>query len=578
MNETDLVQYFVANAPQIMWFLGAGTSRTAGMPTAMDITWDLKVKYYCRQENQNLNSHDLNNAQVRRRVQSYCDAKGFPPLWSNEEYSHYFEIAFGQDYAAQQRYLADQLDSRKISLNIGHKALAGLITLNKARIIFTTNFDDVIEAASAKVANQNLTAYHLEGSYAALEALNTERFPIYAKIHGDFKYQSVKNLSQDLLGNDVKLQQCFIASASRYGLVVSGYSGRDNNVMSMFYQAIEQPNAFPLGLFWTTPALQSVADNVKDFIAAAQLKGINAHIIDTGTFDTLLSKIWRQIPEKPHNLDDLVMSQKSGIVNIPFETGGTGFPIIRLNGLPITGLPQTCALIEPIKPMSGSELKNLLVANKANAAIGKADNIYGWGNKDELIKALGNDNIANIVEYQLSDPVSAVENSTHYHSFFERGLAYALCNGKPLLLRKSNYSFYIVVDWNKTNDALFNPLKAAIIDKYGNNSIAGSVPRTNQVRWAEAAKIKLEYRNGKLWLMINPTIWIDPQIERQNQKEFTRGKRIRRYNNTTSAILDAWIKILVGDGRGTDVKVSCYDASEFPCEFTINTRTAYSHV
>jgi len=42
LSDGDFIARYVQSAPQIMWFLGAGTSRTAGMPTATDIIWDLK--------------------------------------------------------------------------------------------------------------------------------------------------------------------------------------------------------------------------------------------------------------------------------------------------------------------------------------------------------------------------------------------------------------------------------------------------------------------------------------------------------------------------------------------------------
>lgn len=78
-----------------MWFLGAGTSRTAGLPTATDIIWDLKHRYYCLHENQDLQSHDINNSAIKQKIQAYMDSKGFPALWSPEEYSFYFDLTFG---------------------------------------------------------------------------------------------------------------------------------------------------------------------------------------------------------------------------------------------------------------------------------------------------------------------------------------------------------------------------------------------------------------------------------------------------------------------------------------------------
>lgn len=252
-SEQEFLGHFVQNARQLMWFLGAGATRTAGMPTAADIILDLKRKYYCLQENQNLQTHELSNQAIRRKIQDYLDSRGFPNAQSPDEYSFYFDLTFGTDSAAQQRYISDQLNSTKISLNIGHRILAAFLEMGLARIIFTTNFDEVIETAFSFVADRNLAIFHLEGAYAALEALNAERFPIYAKIHGDFRYKSIKNLSSGLLNNDKEIRKCFLAASNRYGLIVSGYSGRDANVMSMFGEALEQNNPFPLGLFWTTP-------------------------------------------------------------------------------------------------------------------------------------------------------------------------------------------------------------------------------------------------------------------------------------------------------------------------------------
>src|SRR5205085_7162983 len=98
--------------------------------------------------------------------------------------------------------------------------------------------------------------------------------------------QSLKNLPADLIKNDAKIQECFFAASSRFGMIVSGYSGRDTNVMDMFRLALGQTNAFPHGLFWTTPRLFDVARSVHDFIAFARNKGGNAYLVETGTFDT----------------------------------------------------------------------------------------------------------------------------------------------------------------------------------------------------------------------------------------------------------------------------------------------------
>lgn len=62
----------------------------------------------------------------------------------------------------------------------------------------TTNFDTVVERAVAEVTGKSLAAFHLEGSYAAKQALNNDAFPIYCKLHDDFRYTSIKNPTEDM--------------------------------------------------------------------------------------------------------------------------------------------------------------------------------------------------------------------------------------------------------------------------------------------------------------------------------------------------------------------------------------------
>ena len=577
MKEKEFIRHYIANAPQIMWLLGAGTSRTAGMPTATDVIWDLKIRYYCLQENQEIKKHDINNEVIRKKVQRYLDGKNFPQLWSNEEYSFYFNLTFGNDYSAQQKYFAEQLGSHKLSLNIGHKVLAGLIALQQAKLIFTTNFDEVIEQAYSKVSGNTLPTFHLEGSYAALDALNSEKFPIYAKMHGDFKYQSLKNLSEDLKENDQKIQDCMLAASGRYGLIISGYSGRDQNVMTLLHKALELHNAFPQGLFWTTPNLNSIAESVCDFIKAAQNKGINAHIVETGTFDTMLSKIWRQLPNKPQNIIDKVVTSHATRTSIPMLPQGTQFPILRTNAIPIIAVPQSCAKLELKSNLSYSEIKDLLIVNHPRAIITKTDAVLAWGEEKEFHKGLGENQIAQISEHTINEPIKLIAERTFYKAFYERALITAICDNKPLLLR-NNYSFYLVVDPAKSHDSIFQSLKNALKDYNGNPGvITGTIPNGNQTVWSEAIELTLEEKNGNLWLLINPAIWIEPKTDRKNSIDFIKRRILKRYNKVTHSILNAWIEILFNPQKlGDVVEVSCFNDSEYPINFKLNTRTAFS--
>lgn len=577
MSENEFFRHYLQNASHIMWFLGAGTSRSAGLPTAADIIWELKRRYYCLHENQDLQSHDINNNAIKQKIQAYMDSKGFPALWNPEEYSFYFDLTFGGDLAAQQKYINEALASDKVSLNIGHRALAALLAMGQARIIFTTNFDDVIETAYANVSGNNLSTFNLEGSYATLDALNAERFPIYSKIHGDFRYQSIKNLEADLLSNDREIQKCFIAAGARYGLVVTGYSGRDENVMSMFREAIDQNNAFPHGLFWTVTKLPRTTGNMLELIKYARNRGVQAYLVETGTFDEMLSKIWRQIDDKSQSLDARVRTARVRSVSIPLPAPGKQFPILRTNALPVLASPARCGTVDLTNTMTFADLKAKMIEKSPNAILTYTNKVLFWGDEKEIVKVLPKDNIRSIQPFDFDNTVQAVSDSTFMKSFFEEALARALCRDKPLFLRRKGRTYYAVVRDDAAKDKISTGLRKAL--GFNNNPaiITGNVPGLQDVTWAEAVSIRLEERNGRLWVMLRPEIWIKPLARRQEARDFMRQRRLKRYNNKSYSLLDAWIRILLGSvGSGEAIKVSCFPDVNYSADFEVGTRTAYS--
>ena len=105
MELEEFINYYILNAPQIMWFLGAGASRSAGMPSATDIIWDLKRKHYCLKENREITDNELSNEAVRKKIQNYLVSNGCPPMWAEDEYAYYFNLVFGDNPQLHQKYL-----------------------------------------------------------------------------------------------------------------------------------------------------------------------------------------------------------------------------------------------------------------------------------------------------------------------------------------------------------------------------------------------------------------------------------------------------------------------------------------
>jgi hypothetical protein len=187
------------------------------------------------------------------------------------------------------------------------------------------------------------------------------------------------------------------------------------------------------------------------------------------------------------------------------------------------------------------------------------------------------DKIIAIKPFYFEDGAKSVSESTFVKSFFGEALATALCNGKPLFLRRKNKTYYAVVQNDAANGQLFSRLRDVL--GYNNNPVAivGNVPGFQDVTWAESASIQLEERGGRLWAMLRPDIWIKPLARRQEARDFLRQRRQKRYNSQSYRILDAWIEILLGNvGSGSAVKVSCFQNAEYSADFEVGTRTAYS--
>jgi len=555
----------------------------SGLPTATDIIWDLKRRYYAREENQEITQQDLQNEAIQARIQSFMDSRGFPPLWADSEYTTYFEKIFGEDRERQRAYLRAILAEDRVTLTVGNRAMGALLAAGLTRVVFTTNFDSVVERAYADVSGRSIIAYHLEGSIAALQALNNEEFPLYCKLHGDFRYDSVKNLSADLAHQDRQLGLCMQSAAGRFGFIVAGYSGRDSSVMELFRTALEQPTPFPNGLFWTSVKGAPVLPAVTDLIAAAQARGVKAYIVAIETFDALMLRLWRNLPNKPAELDSKVRRSISARVHISVPAPGNTKPLIRLNALPIRSLPSKCLAVRVKRPVDWRELRELQRDTDPRLIFTKADEIWCWGPRADVEKAFGN-NLVEIVEQDLSTDLTAPEN-LHLKGFFEDALATALTRDRPLLSRTRRSCAIVIVDPHAEDKTSLDPIFRAVGKLSGEipglfAPVTEEHPEQAKVFWAEAVRVSIAQKQGKTWAVLDPDIWVWPPRAREIATKYLDERRKGRLNSKFNLLLDAWVQGLIGsNARRTDVSISAFgtgDPANDPV-FSIGSQTAFAY-
>ena len=167
--------------------------------------------------------------------------------------------------------------------------------------------------------------------------------------------------------------------------------------------------------------------------------------------------------------------------------------------------------------------------------------------------------------------------STYLKSFYEHGIAVALCYDKPVLLRKKGKTYYALVDYRQADDERFASLKKAVGFSGNPGPICGTVRKLPDTHWSESVRIRLEERTGVLWLLLEPDVWIKPLKNREDAQDFLRKRKLKRYNIQSYDILNAWIEILIGSiGQGTPVTVTYGADTDYPASFTVSTRTAFS--
>jgi NAD-dependent SIR2 family protein deacetylase len=73
-------------AANLMWFLGAGASASAGIPTVLDMVWEFKQLLFVSQRRVAPQTvADLSNPAIRAQLRAHIDATGTLPAAGSPE-------------------------------------------------------------------------------------------------------------------------------------------------------------------------------------------------------------------------------------------------------------------------------------------------------------------------------------------------------------------------------------------------------------------------------------------------------------------------------------------------------------
>jgi NAD-dependent SIR2 family protein deacetylase len=554
MSPAEFLRVYHLRAPHLMWLLGAGASAASGIRTAGDMIWDFKRRIYCSEQKVPLRAcEDLGDPRLLDKVQEFFDRQGTcPPRDSLEEYAFYFSRVYPSE--ADRRKYIEELTS-KGTPSYGHTALALLLKKDLARIIWTTNFDKNVEDAAAKAFGRtgSLLAVDLEAPHLFRQASQEGRWPLLGKLHGDFQSRRLKNTEDELRSQDAELRQCLVRACQAGGLVVVGYSGRDESVMDALEEAIDQGNGFPQGLFWIARS-SGAAPRVAALLEKARAAGVTeAHLIEVPTFDELLADVVGQCQHLSDEEMALLNEHARRVSDAPLVMDKGGWPVIRLNAIEVVRFPNTCRLVKA--EIGGmKQVRETITRTGANIiASRRKAGVLLFGSDAEARKAFvkGEFDIYTLEDRRLRYP--SPEQSLIYDA-----LVRALVRERPLLARYRAHHPVLFVDPSRRSDPIFQPLTQAA------GSVCG-VLKNVDIPWSEAVSLRLSYRLNKLWLVFEPTVWPEypadeskdeDAIRRQREfvKEFQRERAARRYNRAWNGMLQAWCHVFCGGDKPADLQ------------------------
>ena len=131
--------------------------------------------------------------------------------------------------------------------------------------------------------------------------------PIVVKLHGDFRYDLLKNTDDEtqLLHQSVMNELTHLFDS--LGLIVVGYSGRDESVMSFLENFVKNENetrAFPNGFYWCIREGEVEKQRIKTLIDKLREKGIETDFVKITSFDDFLIGIYNQIGKNDNEIDE----------------------------------------------------------------------------------------------------------------------------------------------------------------------------------------------------------------------------------------------------------------------------------
>ena len=276
------------SASPLSILIGAGASISSGLPSATRCIWEWKRNIFLT-NNPGLENQfkELSLPNVREGIQQWLDDQGhFPPDGAPDEYGFYIQHCFPIE-ADRRRYFQNKIRSSRP--HIGYILLCHLAEAGCVHSVWSTNFDGLVARAAA---NFNLTPVEVGiDTQHRLVSLPTQGKLMCVSLHGDYRYDALKNTPDELQTQEATLCDALIRQTQTASLVVVGYSGRDQSIMRTLNDAYSGHGEG--SLFWCGHGDADPPAHVAALIDHARSNKREAYYVPTLGFDDLMTRLVR---------------------------------------------------------------------------------------------------------------------------------------------------------------------------------------------------------------------------------------------------------------------------------------------
>jgi hypothetical protein len=610
LSLTEFATTWAVQRSKLAWLLGAGVSASAGVPLASSIRDRLLFDRYAVEHQLIRQDLDVSDPVQVQRIHAYFDGKhGMPPVGSAGDYSAAFELCL-PDQSARKGLLSDLIEH--VQPAFGQRVFGGLVVAGACDLVITTNFDRLIEQGISEAQRsgtdldfsqrRELNVAGLDSTTRATTAIQERRWPLVVKLHGDFREKQLMNTDDELQAQDATLRQFVLDVSRQFGLVVSGYSGRDQSVMEMLVSSASSTDAWPHGIWWITRPGSPVSQTVAAFLGQAASKGVSANVVVAANFDETMTSLSRQVVVDDHMRNYFSqLHPKPRALPAAISGSTREWPVLRFNALPVLKAELEISRVTLPGGWPRARVREALMPRTTwPVVVSGPGEVICLGDPEAARAALSD--TAKARDLPEPGPAQTVildllaeDAPPHHQTVLLQAMAYALAQVLPLWPRtdRSGVQELIVTEPSPNEPTSFGKIRATLGAAY-DNDLTGQLDRkygkTHDDRprhWAEDIEIFYERRAGRHWLLFRPYTWIAP-LPRPAQPSTAKRADLdpasplraewwakRRFNEKWAAIIDAWVSLLAPSDP-TEVSVTAPGTNTSVGHIVLGRSSAYS--